>query len=90
MFRYKRASSTFLVANKDLAINSKSLPDINSLNGYLAYRGGQSVWKFICEKWGEESIAEIFYSIKTKNDVNKGLEAAICIDIIELPDQWHK
>tara|TARA_B100000401_G_scaffold84672_1_gene53723 strand:+ start:1994 stop:5104 length:3111 start_codon:yes stop_codon:yes gene_type:complete len=75
---------------RDLAINSSSLPNINDLNGYLAYRGGQSVWKFICEKWGEESIAEIFYSIKTKGSINKGIKSAIGIDIKELTKQWHK
>jgi len=75
---------------RDLAINSKTLPEIKNLNGYLAYRGGQSVWKFICEKWGEESIAEIFYNIKTKGDVNKGIKATIGIDIKELTNQWHK
>ena len=46
---------------RDLAINAKTLPEIKNLNGYFAYRGGQSLWKFICEKWGEEVIAEIFY-----------------------------
>ena len=45
-----------------------------NLNGYLAYRGGQSVWKFITEKWGEESIAEIFYNIKTSGSLNKGIK----------------
>ena len=75
---------------RDLAINSQKLPDINSLNGYLAYRGGQSVWKFICEKWGEESIAEIFHNIKTKRDVNRGIEASIGVNIKELTKQWHK
>ena len=30
-------------------INGKQLPGLNELNGYLAYRGGQSVWQFIVE-----------------------------------------
>ena len=34
---------------------------MNQLNGYLAYRGGQSIWKFITEEWGEEIIAELFW-----------------------------
>ncbi len=42
---------------RDLAINGGDLPDIYRLNGYLSYRGGQSVWRFIAQKWGEESFS---------------------------------
>jgi len=75
---------------RDLAINAKTLPEIKDLNGYFAYRGGQSLWKFICEKWGEEVIAEIFYSIKVKKDINKGVKSATGVDLKELTKQWHK
>ncbi len=75
---------------RDLAINGGELPMIHQLQGYLAYRGGQSVWKFITGKWGEESIAEILYQIKTEDNVNKGLEMALGIDIEELTEQWQE
>ena len=75
---------------RDLAINFTELPSIKDLNGYLAYRGGQSVWKFITEKWGEESIAEIFYNIKTSGSLNKGIKNAIGIDLDELSIQWQQ
>ena len=75
---------------RDLAINFTELPSIKDLNGYLAYRGGQSVWKFITEKWGEESIAEIFYNIKTSGSLNKGIKNAIGIDLNELSIQWQQ
>ena len=44
---------------RDMVINYGQLPNLNQLNGYLAYRG-QSVWRFITKKWGEEAIANIF------------------------------
>ena len=75
---------------RDLAINYESMPAIPYLNGYLAYRGGQSVWKFITSKWGEEIIAEIFSNIKYKRDLNKGLEKSLGISIKELSSQWHQ
>jgi len=75
---------------RDLAINYDQLPTINDLNGYLAYRGGQSVWRFITTKWGEESIAEIFFHIDNKKNINKGLENAIGINLEELNNQWQK
>ena len=55
---------------RDLAINGDVLPKIEQLIGYMAYRGGQSVWRFITYKWGEESIEEIFRQIKKFDNVN--------------------
>ncbi|NOZ09118.1 MAG: hypothetical protein GXO91_09650, partial [FCB group bacterium] len=75
---------------RDLAINGGELPDIYRLNGYLSYRGGQSVWRFIAQKWGEESFSEIFYQIKKNNSVEKGLEQALGVNLKELSKQWHK
>ena len=75
---------------RDLVINGDRLPNINELYGYWAYRGGQSVWNFITEKWGDESIAEIIKQIKRKGSVAKGLKAAISIDMEELNVQWHR
>ena len=75
---------------RDMVINGNQLPHINQLNGYWAYRGGQSVWNFITEKWGEESIAEIIRQIKRKGTISKGLQASISIDIEGLNEQWHK
>ena len=75
---------------RDLVLNGDNLPHINQLTGYWAYRGGQSVWNFITQKWGEESIAEIINQIKIKGDVSMGLKSAIAVDIDELTIQWHK
>ena len=55
---------------RDLVLNGENLPHINQLTGYWAYRGGQSVWNFITQKWGEESISEIINQIKIKSDVS--------------------
>lgn len=74
---------------RDLAINGDQLPMIQQLTGYMAYRGGQSVWKFITSKWGEESIAEIFYQIKSEDNVKKGLELSLGIEMEELSEQWQ-
>ena len=75
---------------RDLALNGENLPHINQLTGYLAYRGGQSVWNFITEKWGEEAISEIIKQIKASGDVSIGIKSAISINLDELTKQWHK
>ena len=75
---------------RDIALNSETMPQIPYLNGYLAYRGGQSVWNFITQKWGKEIIAELFSNIKYKNDTNKAIEVTLGIDLMELSNQWHE
>ena len=75
---------------RDMAINGGEFPQIHQLTGYMAYRGGQSVWNFITEKWGEESIAEIFYQIKKSNKIETGFKRALGVDMKKLTEQWHK
>lgn len=74
---------------RDLALQG-DIPPIQQLGGLYAYRGGQSVWRYIAEKYGEESIAEIFSQIKNKGDVDKGIKAAIGSDIRLLSEQWKE
>ena len=74
---------------RDLTLNFGELPSFNQLGGYLAYRGGQSVWRFITGKWGDEAIAEIFYQIKNNKSVNKGVESALGMKLNEINEQWH-
>ena len=75
---------------RDLAINWREFPDIKNLTGYMAYRGGQSVWNFITQKWGEEAIAEIIHQIKKLNSVELGIKQSLGVDLKKLNKQWHK
>ena len=72
---------------RDMAINGEVLPDFKDLVGYMAYRGGQSVWNFITEKWGEESISEILHQIKNSNNIEKGIKNALGVDSKKLNEQ---
>ena len=74
---------------RDLAINER-IPTIRELEYFLAYKGGQSVWRFIATKYGREKIGEIFQSMKRYGNAQKGFEDAIGMDFEELTEQWHK
>ena len=74
---------------RDLAINER-IPTVRELEYYLAYKGGQSVWKFIASKYGREKIGEVFQSMKTMRSAEKGFKNAIGMDYDELTEQWHK
>ena len=85
---------------RDLVVNGEKLPKLNELNGYLAYRGGQSVWKYIVEELdtlyaqgkteAPSIIASIFSAISTSSDLNTALEKALDLDLESLESGWHK
>jgi len=74
---------------RDIAYNG-SLPPIHYLNGYLAYKGGQSVYNYIAEKYGVEKLGEIWQQMKSYKSADKGLKESIGIKQEELTKDWHK
>lgn len=73
---------------RDLAVHGDIQP-INRISGYYAYRAGQSLWRFITHKYGEESIAEIFGRIKMRGNVQEGVEAALGENYRGLSERWE-
>lgn len=74
---------------RDAAIHTY-LPRIEYLGGYFAYRGGQSVFYYIANKYGEQKIAEILHRIKSLRNVDAGFKSAIGLSVEELSERWHK
>lgn len=74
---------------RDAAI-SEYLPEINQLGGYFAYRGGQSVFYYIANKYGKEKIGELVNKIKGIGNVEEGIKATLGIDVKELGERWRK
>ncbi|KAB2844188.1 MAG: biopolymer transporter Tol, partial [Ignavibacterium sp.] len=74
---------------RDAAVN-EYLPDINRLDNYFAYRGGQSVFYYIANKYGTEKIGELLNKIKGIGNVEEGFKATLGIDIKELGQRWKK
>ena len=74
---------------RDMAIHD-DIPPVNRLNSYMAYKGGQSVWRFIAEKYGREKVGEIFTIMKKYQNAEKGYKKALGMDFEELSKQWKK
>ncbi len=72
------------------AIINEYLPDINQLGGYYAYRGGQALFKYIADKYGEQKIGELLKQVQNGGNVQNGLKAGIGLTIEELNDRWKK
>ncbi len=69
---------------------TEHLPAINSLDGYLAYRGGQSVFWYASEKYGKEKIGELMNKIKATHSVEQGFKSALGLSLEELNERWQK
>ena len=74
---------------RDVAINDR-IPQVRELDFYMAYKGGQSVWRFISEKYGREKIGEIFAHAKAQQDVTVAFQKALGMDFEDLSKQWQK
>lgn len=74
---------------RDATINSYLAPP-DYLGGFLAYKQGQAMVKFIADKYGEEKLGEILKKGKIHLTMNKALEAAIGIDQEEFFKEFHK
>ncbi len=66
------------------------LPPIDYLGGYFAYRGGQALWYYIANKYGEQKIAEILSRVKATRSVEQGFKSTIGLTVKELSDRWQK
>jgi Tol biopolymer transport system component len=72
------------------AIISEYLPDVDQLNGYLAYRGGEAVWHYISEKYGEEKIGEIVNKLKGTGSVEEAFKSSLGLSLEEFNERWKK
>ena len=66
------------------------LPPINRLGGYFAYRGGQSLWWYIANKYGQQKIGDILNRIKSTRSVEAGFRGAVGLGLEELSERWQK
>lgn len=72
------------------AILNDDLAPIPELRGFFAYRGGQSVWDYVAEQYGEEKIGEILSRLRTLRSVDAAFERSIGIPLKELSSRWHR
>ncbi len=80
--------------NSDMFIRDATiqnyLPPIDYLSGYFAYRGGQSVWYYIANKYGEQKIGEIMNRLRGVRNLEQGFKSTIGLSVKELSERWQK
>ena len=66
------------------------LPPLELLNGFLAYKGGQSAINYIVEKYGQEKIFEILSKGKVRISMDAAVKSALGVSIKDLSEGWQK
>jgi hypothetical protein len=64
------------------------LGDIPQLYGFLAYKGGQSVFNYIEYEFGKPKIAEIMHKVKAMHNVERAFESSLGYGVEELSVRW--
>ncbi len=74
---------------RDLAISEK-LRGLEYLSGYLAYRGGQTFYWYVAEKYGESKIADLLTRVKSGYQLNSAFKESFGMELKDFSDQWVK
>ena len=72
---------------RDMAL-SEYLKDISSLNGYLAYRGGQAFYWYIAEKYGERKIGELINRLRISSDLSIAFKGTFGKNLEDFSEEW--
>lgn len=63
---------------------------VDTLPTYGAYFGGNSLFRYIAEKYGNEKIGEILHKIKGSFRFENAFKSALGIELDDLAENWQK
>ncbi|MBS3740639.1 MAG: PD40 domain-containing protein [Candidatus Cloacimonetes bacterium] len=72
----------------DLVLNDNIIP-LERVNGYLAYREGESFLLFLESEFGTDSIIKFMYNFKVYKSINEAAEKTFGVDFKNLQDRWR-
>ena len=83
---WDKSSDMFM---RDAVVNGY-VPPIDYMSGFMVYKGGQSLFNYIADKYGEQKVGEVISKIRSSRNLEAGLKRSIGLDTEELSDRWHK
>ena len=63
---------------------------VQALPSYGAYFGGNSLFRYIAEKYGNEKVGEILHKIKGSFRFENAFKSALGIELEDLAEDWQK
>lgn len=74
---------------RDLLLSEK-LPPLDRLNGFLAYRGGQTFYWYVADKYGKEKVGDFVNKLKIHRNLNIAFESAFQMDLESFSEKWER
>lgn len=74
---------------RDAAISGYLQP-LQYVGGYMAYKQGQSVIRYIASRYGGEKLGEILSKARLHRNMEKALKSSIGMGVEELDEEWSK
>lgn len=74
---------------RDLAISEK-LGGLERMNGYLAYRGGQTFYWYIASNYGEDKIAKMIQLISMRMPLDEVFKNVFRLNFADFSEKWQK
>jgi Tol biopolymer transport system component len=64
------------------------LPDLQDLDGYMAYRGGQTFYWYVAQNYGRQKVGELLNRLKTAGNLDVAFKGAFGKTLEEFSEQW--
>jgi len=74
---------------RDLILSEK-LPELNQLDGYDAYRGGQAFWWFVSERYGNHKIPELLSKFKSTGNIDNAFRSTFNLKLEDFSEEWKR
>jgi Tol biopolymer transport system component len=75
---------------RDAAITGYYFALYEDVHGYLAYKQGQSVIRYIAHRYGREKLTDILQNVSATRNLDKALETSIGVDSRKLTEAWSE
>lgn len=72
---------------RDVAL-SENLRDLNKMNNYFAYRGGQTFFWYISEKYGKEIVGDFMNRLKVSRNIENAFRSTFNMKIKDFSDEF--
>ncbi|MDP2173816.1 MAG: BamA/TamA family outer membrane protein [Candidatus Cloacimonadaceae bacterium] len=72
----------------DMVVNDR-LPSLENIEGYYAYRLGESFLTYIANTYGREKVSEYFYAIRSMNSFQDATKKVFGLEFKELESRWR-
>ena len=86
-YGYDQQTDMFM---RDISLSENLTGGLENLNGYMAYRGGQTFYWYVAEKYGKERIADLINRLRIQGNVNSTFQSTFNLSLEDFSEQWEK